>query len=346
MLVKVYTHFDFLQSSVDIDFDPEDGLETFSFQLLSLGSGDAGIDPDQMLLVDRLGREIIAVTDLNDIMGKDTSTAVEIWCYDKTVINCCSRNIPRTPADDKRYASDLLESIQQTYQIADMPFQVCTRCRHFFDEALISPFKPSVPGQLQCFECDIIKLIEIGIAPAYATSQLELEESKLSPLIADGPLSPILLYWRRQLLQAALAQHSPFVASYRQSQEYQHFRHRLDATAQTVQVYESPQQQDVARQHMDYAKIFEYAQEYMAKNTLPTAPAEPPIAEVDYAAAVQGLEEKALLVGLMRWFKLDFFKWCSKPRCANPACDAPPGHMEGTGAVPPSQEEKSIGKHV
>jgi hypothetical protein len=61
---------------------------------------------------------------------------------------------------------------------------------------------------------------------------------------------------------------------------------------------------------------------------------------------VRRLEETALLVGLMRWFKLDFFKWCNKPRCEDPACDAPPHKMDALGAAEPTPEEKNIGELI
>jgi hypothetical protein len=152
---------------------------------------------------------------------------------------------------------------------------------------------------------------------------------------------PILLYLKRRLLVEALAQLRMNHPNIQQSSEYQQFRARIESTARSVLVYEDAQQQEAARQHIDFDKVVEYAHEHkeaaLAKLALPDG------TSATFAQRHE-MDDRALLVGLMRWFKLDFFKWCNKPQCDNPACRAPPGRMEGAGMVEPSLEEKNIGE--
>lgn len=83
-----------------------------------------------------------------------------------------------------------------------------------------------------------------------------------------------------------------------------------------------------ALQSINYQLIHQYAIEYITNNTTTNT-------------VIQ--EDEAVLRGLLRWFKHDFFKWCNKPDCTNINCSFKATRMEGIGGRAPTEHEKEIG---
>lgn len=377
-------------STITVEYSVDDGIETLAFQILSLAGLDA--DTNDLVLVDKFGRELTTNDDIEDIKfvntasenGGSDSYVAELWCISRSNINTASRCTSIVPdiTNNPSYAVDLAGALQPCYRLLDMPFQICQYCRQFFDSSIViagNTFPSSnstVAGEagsgpyLQCFTCDIDKLIEFGIAAPNAEETLKKKAASF--LQGAGIQIPIMLYQRRQLFDCALDQmrsSAPRGQSVQTSQGYRQFKARVESGARTVMVYEDPAQQAAAKQHIDYAKVYEYALAHLGISAPTTAgttegaavdvvvPVPVPASGVSalgaplsalppFSKEVAVLEEKALLVGLMRWFKLDFFKWCNKPACDNSLCGAAPGRMDGVGAVEPSPEEKSVGTCV
>ena len=388
-VVRVYGKILPEDAFVDIEFDKSDGIETLLFQLLS--RGEAEWDIEDVILIDKFGRKILSIDDAEDVSFYDESISafpvVEAWLLAKDVVevnSVCSTVIPDAPPDIAGYASDLEGFIQPVYCLADLPFKLCGHCRKYFDESLLMPSGNAFSGQLQAFHCDIQKVLEIGFAPPHVSSELEVQEEVMKAWSTNT--SPITLYLKRKLLTAALDQlrtstttTTTTTSNPNAHREAQQFCSRIDSTARNILVYEDEQQQEAARQHIDFDKVLEYAEDFLVKSNahpissnqqesfinninnnsaiahsnsdsnststvVTTALELSRNAGVPIPKGVAALEERALLSGLMRWFKVDFFKWCNKPRCDNPNCNAPPGKMEGVGTVEPSTEEKQIGK--
>jgi len=365
--LKVHTTYivttDASTNYLTVEFDTTDGFETLPYQIISVITRE--IEPEDLVIVDKDGRTINSLGDLMDIqfMGskedeedeENDGQIAEVWVFSRLACDFnkyCSNNVPDTQSFPG-HAADLPGCIQANYRVVDMPYQVCGRCRWFFDSSLIVEGSAGQPGSdhLQCFQCDISKLIDVGLAPVEAATSLKSEAEKFLDLGGAGLATPIILYLRRQLLELAHQQLRRFPersnGSNARSREYQEFKARVESGARTVLVYEDPAQQEAARQHIDYARVYEYAMQHLGVTELPPAipeDATPTAPYVPYRSEVRELEERALLVGLMRWFKVDFFKWCNKPACDNPACNAPPGRMDGVGTVEPSPEERGVGK--
>ena len=185
-------------------------------------------------------------------------------------------------------------------------------------------------------------------------------------------LAPARLFVRRQLLRQALAYqnkddedykdrvHDMFSASTQQARlssvsiEIAHspvereeelkqeemFRRRVLAAAQTAAVFEDPTQQAAAISAVDFPKVLLYAREHMQSATKQSPKA----------------EDECFLIGLLTWFKRDFFSWCNKPKCTNNSCPAVctayddkgvpavPMRMEGiNGPQTPTHQETSEG---
>jgi hypothetical protein len=83
-----------------------------------------------------------------------------------------------------------------------------------------------------------------------------------------------------------------------------------------------------ALQSINFQSIHQYAIEYITNNM---------------TSIIQVHEDEAILRGLLRWFKHDFFKWCNKPDCSNVNCSFKATKMEGIGGRAPTDYERTIG---
>jgi hypothetical protein len=341
--------------STTVDFDPDDGIDTLLYQFVSVCSSDTDLDIAQLLLLDRHGREITTGDDILEVKfkqpvevdgsGGEGVVSAELWCIAKSSVDpskFCTACLPELPPrGTPGYANDVEGLIQPCYSLMGTPYNICACCTKYFDADLIEQ-----TTRLQTFRCDIKQLVDVGIAAPSAKDHLP-EGVKELTLVSGTVPYPVVLYIKRVLLDRALKQLRNHSQKGAPSREQQQFGSRIESTARAVLVYEDPRQQEVARRHIDFDKVRAYAEEHLAAILPPLdgdTTNQQPAEAGDLTAERRILEDKALLVALMRWFKLDFFKWCNKPACDNAACRAPPGRMDGVGMVEPSAEEKSVGE--
>jgi len=124
-------------------------------------------------------------------------------------------------------------------------------------------------------------------------------------------VNPSNIYLRRKLLNHAISLlPNPFInEDYDDtfnSNDLKKFVKQLKKGSELVQRYEDATQQKLARSIIDYELVNYYAQEFLEKNK--------------DSQSTKNEEDVALLAGLLRWFKSDFFKWCNKPECTNKEC--------------------------
>jgi hypothetical protein len=145
--------------------------------------------------------------------------------------------------------------------------------------------------------------------------------------------NPIHLYLKRYLLAMTLTI-DPIITNTMNIKEIQSLANRIASGCDQILVYEDRQQQSLARDVIEYDKIYQYAQEHLAKQR-------ERITSTDHSVKLS--YDIAFLYGLLHWFKRDFFTWVNKPRCSNPDCGARPPSMESCGVSEPNAEEKTIG---
>ena len=232
------------------------------------------------------------------------------------------------------------ELIQPAYRFLDIPTLFCTRCRWFFDQSLVQPAVTAIAGvenlPLMAFTCESHKVTDFAYPDSPAVSEREstrFVESNSFTTNNAAPnaqsqivlSTPLLLYLKRQLFSAAKEQQRAipnFIPL--TSKAVEMFRRRIESGAQTVMVYEDPEQQRQARRVIDFERVFQYSRESFI------------------SAAENGQEsfseEEAVMIGLMRWFKCDFFSWF-RAKCE--FCQST--SMKNGGQVGPSPEETTAG---
>jgi hypothetical protein len=151
-------------------------------------------------------------------------------------------------------------------------------------------------------------------------------------------------------------------------QHTENFKARVRGGSKTVMVYEDPEQQRRARAAVDFVKVDIYAKEHLSGKTPTTRTGNDSSnssssssgsssssssssssgsgsdTSEDLSSYSTADEEEAFLVGLLKWFKVDFFKWYH-PRCKNPAsqCVFIGGSIENRGVEQPNQQERDEG---
>jgi hypothetical protein len=197
-------------------------------------------------------------------------------------------------------------SIFPHYVIDDVMLPICINCSVKFDTSLCQSFLGSTSPAL----CRSIEAADIGLAKYPVTRSA----SSRIPL-------PVKLFLRKF--------HFRQVISF-QSNEYLEnsgLFARLKSGCDIVKVFEDKHQQDAARGVIDMAKIMGYAEEYRKENE-----------------TIRPGEDVCFMQGLMKWFKLDFFKWCNKPPCE--VCRAmgdaapPRAGMDAIGMAEPTADER------
>ena len=230
------------------------------------------------------------------------------------------------------------EVIQPAYRFLDIPTLFCTRCRWLFDPSLVQPAVVAIPGvenlPLMSFACESVKVTDFAYPDSPAMLERESKRFIESNCTAKSSsndqghsalATPLLLYLKRKLFGAAKEQQRA-IPNYISltSKAVEIFRRRVESGAQTVLVYEDPEQQRQARRAIDFERVFQYSRESFI------------------SAAENGQdtfsEEEAVMIGLMRWFKCDFFSWF-RAKCQ--FCQST--SMKNNGQVAPSPEETTVG---
>lgn len=150
-------------------------------------------------------------------------------------------------------------------------------------------------------------------------------------------VNPSNIYLRRKLLNRAISLlPNPLInEDYDDtfnSNDLEKFVKQLKKGSELVQRYEDATQQKLARSIIDYELVNYYAQEFLEKNK--------------DSQSTKNEEDVALLAGLLRWFKSDFFKWCNKPECTNKECLSCGSQkdMESLRTEEPNEEEVLVGQ--
>lgn len=107
---------------------------------------------------------------------------------------------------------------------------------------------------------------------------------------------------------------------------------QLKKGSELIYRYEDAALQKLARSVIDYELVNYYAQEFLEKN--------------NDSQSSKKEEDVALLAGLLRWFKSDFFKWCNKPECTNKKCVSCGSQkdMESLRTEAPNADEVVVGQ--
>ena len=164
----------------------------------------------------------------------------DIWFIDKSTCNV-NRICSKVFSNDE-------ELLQPAFRFLDTPAVFCGRCKWLFDPSLIQPAVAAIPGvdrlPLMSFICESAKVIDFAFPDS--ANILETEKKNLiaasSSMIQDAEINistPLLLYLKRELLNASLEQQRgiPNFSSLT-ARDLETFRRRVESGAQTVSVYE------------------------------------------------------------------------------------------------------------
>ena len=211
------------------------------------------------------------------------------------------------------------EVIQPSFRIEGTHFVLCKNCTSKIDASLVSS-----GDHLEAFSCDCKQAADFGLLYTGSGSETKQQEEGREGEGESREYSTARdLYVKRELLHAALQQEERREMPHYQHLSVQSFKKRLEHGISTVMVYEQEEQLKAARGAIDYARIKKKADEYSSGS--PCAP------------------DVAMIVGLLRWFKDDFFRWCGKPKCEHADCQAPPQQMVSARTEQPSPEERNVG---
>ena len=185
----------------EIEYDPSEGIEVLTYQLLSLMSDCEG-DPTA---IDYAGRVISCDEDITDVVesiqyshGKELKRIVNLWYLDSKYSKLgeiCSRMVVSSTVKERNGSTDINSAaesiIQPCYRIVDTPFQLCERCAKLFDSSLLV----CDSTELNCFTCESDKAIETGLCYPDSASLLEIEKTEISHIA-----STLQLFIKRKLM--------------------------------------------------------------------------------------------------------------------------------------------------
>jgi len=281
------------------------------------------IDETPYAFLDSVGRQVADSVSLNDLIKESSSSdrynadIIQLWMvpqYNLEIKSHCSASI---------FDVFELNLVQPCYQLAGTDYKVCSRCSAFLSDEMFTQHNEL---SLRSFQCDIFKLIDAeDFLPYVVAEQLIMEKMDYaadddSEQQVGGDLpSPLLLCLKRLAFNNALDQlrdwHTrgecnPERLEYLEG-KIEKFRSRIEKSADQVMLYEDAEQQQIARQYVDYDRVLEYAEEFCGMEVATMT---------STAKELQVIHEKSVFMGLMRWFKHDFFEWCNKPGCCNHSC--------------------------
>lgn len=308
-----------------IEYEFEDGIECLLFQVQSLLSEECS---EEVVLIDIFGRQIIDNSHLQGINN-------EVYCFSNSACqfdNICSK---------KAFAKeDDTAVIQSQFRIIDTDILLCQCCSKYIDSSLIKQEKVV----LHSFSCMSEMALEMGLL--YTETALKQPVSLTIPSNDDveenndrkeqymaNAQKALSLFMRRNLLENAIqSQHLRSVYEQQSSdsallgqertQKESEFLSRIVSGLNQMKTYEDKTHQCNARAVVDYTKIKTYTDEIIAID--PSRP-----------------KDQVFMLGLLRWFKHDFFSWTGKPPCCH--CKAAKEQMLPKGGVPPSHEERVNG---
>jgi hypothetical protein len=312
-------------------------FELFQFQIMSLFSQ---LQSENYLLIDCYGREIKEINEIEDLIEEfihphhgtsfqeqpqQQQQQINLWIFDDKF----HQNISTT-------CSSLIfpqEDICQSYaKIIDTPFEICSQCRPFFDQNLLAPVSlVALSGSsLHHFKCTSQQAIQFGLS---LLSQLDqpLSDSNAWAQHHIQFNNPIGKFLRRKYLHAAI----DLLPRYRNllqplPQESQ-FESRFQSYVSTVQAYENPLSQALARDAIDWEIVQQNLREYQEQATDTSSSSSPPPGD-----------DVLFLKALVKWFKRSFFKWCNQPGCTTPSCDQNGKPPESLGMGQATDEERNV----
>lgn len=286
-----------------------------TFDLSVLHNFEEDVQTLKMLLLSELPDDFFPEVDVSalvliDEFGrevKDASTAFESdWSVDSTSWYIFHTTLLSSVCSQSLIQGDV---IQPEARLVDTDFCLCPYCASFFDSSLLSA-TPSLLAPFTCKGRDLAAMGFLATPPMHAAVALL------------GPESPVQHFVKRSFLASALSQQSPThpnVAS---------FQRRLLSGVSTVLQFEEKGKQDIVRSEIDYESVFRYATEEKDRQMFESK---------------RRSDEELVIIGLMRWFKTDFFRWCNKPSCENMECTSGSGDMVSEGMSMPNAVEEREG---